>query len=81
MRDETDEALDIVWHPDCFLHDNGEGCYELDPLIEVNPANLGDALGNLGDFIDRVERERGKKLTDAQADALIGPVQEVFDSL
>lgn len=31
------ETVHIFWHPDCFKHDTGEGCYDLpaSPLIEV----------------------------------------------
>ncbi|MEL7547609.1 MAG: hypothetical protein AAGJ84_13230 [Pseudomonadota bacterium] len=31
------QSVDVFWHPDCFKHDTGRGCYDLpgSPLIEV----------------------------------------------
>lgn len=59
MRDQSEETLDIVWHPDCFLHDAGEGCYEYEanPLISVNEPHpeTAEGLVNVKSVLERGE--------------------------
>ena len=53
----------------------------LDALDDVNLNNDGAARNSLQAFINAVEAQRGNKLTDAQADQLIGSAQEIQASL
>ncbi len=43
--------------------------------------NINGAIHKLGDFIDYVEAQRGKKLTNEEADALIAAAQAIIDNI
>ncbi|MEM8936899.1 MAG: class II histone deacetylase [Pseudomonadota bacterium] len=51
------ELVHIYWHPDCFKHETGEGCYDLEasPLIQIperHPENA-DRLRNIKSILER----------------------------
>ena len=50
-------------------------------LNDLNTNNDVAAVGKLGSFINKVEAQRGKKITDAQADELITDAQAIIDEL
>jgi hypothetical protein len=52
-----------------------------DSLEDVNENNDVAAVNKLQAFINAVEAQRGKKLTDADADALAGAAQAIIDLL
>ncbi len=52
-----------------------------DKLEDGNPNNDHVAVNKLNDFIDQVEGQRGKKITEADADELIGDAQLIIDLL
>ncbi len=50
-------------------------------LADANSDNDVAAINALGAFIEGVEAQRGKQLTDAEADALIAAAQAIIDLL
>jgi hypothetical protein len=50
-------------------------------LEDLNENNDGAAINSLQAFINAVEAQRGKALTEEQADMLIEMVQRIIDSL
>lgn len=52
-----------------------------DALTDLNENNDASALNRLNAFINEVEAQRGKKITDAQADYLIAAVLEVMETI
>jgi PKD repeat protein len=50
-------------------------------IDSLEKGNLNAAANKLGAFINQVEAQRGKKLTDEQADELIAAAQRIIDSL
>lgn len=53
----------------------------LTALDDNNEKNDGSAVNSMHAFINSVEAQRGKKLTDAQADELIASAQMAIDLL
>jgi len=53
----------------------------LNALIDVNINNDQAAINSLNSFINAVEAQRGNKITNEQADALIAAAQAVIDAL
>ena len=53
----------------------------MDALGLIDKGNLTGASGKLGDFIDGVEAQRGKKIDDADADAWIADAEAVLNRL
>ena len=53
----------------------------LSKLNDGNENNDGAAINNLEAFINQVEAQRGKKLTEEQADVLVAAAQAIIDSL
>jgi hypothetical protein len=50
-------------------------------LASLERGNENSARGQLNAFINQVEAQRGKKISDAAADALISAAQAVLDGL
>lgn len=50
-------------------------------LDDINQNNDVAAINTLGAFINAVEAQRGKKITEADADALIAAAQEIIAAL
>ena len=50
-------------------------------LEDVNENNDGAAINSLEAFINAVEAQKGKKISEADADALIANVLEIIDLL
>ena len=50
-------------------------------IDSLNNNNTNAAVNKLGAFINQVEAQRGKKLTDEEADALIAAAQWIIDNL
>ena len=42
----SNDTLDVFWHPDCFKHNTGEGCYEFDasPLMAITEPHPENAV-------------------------------------
>lgn len=53
----------------------------LDAFESVNADKRNDALNKLCAFINEVEAQRGKKITEEQADQLTFETQEIIDLL
>ena len=53
----------------------------LDSLQDMNQNNDVAAIGSLGAFINAVEAQRGKKIPESDADALIAAAQAIIDLL
>jgi len=49
----------------------------LNALVDANVNNDGAACNSLGAFINAVQAQRGKKITNAQADQLIVSAQQI----
>jgi len=81
-QDEIQEVIEDV--EDFELHEGIENSVttKLSNAIEsLNNGNLTEAKNILNAFINHVEAQRGKKLTEAQADYLISEVQTIIDSI
>jgi hypothetical protein len=50
-------------------------------LEDGNTKNNRAAIGELQDFLDQVDAQRGKKITDTDADALIADAQAIIDAV
>ena len=50
--------------------------YEVDQVYPLIPA-----INQLNAFVNQVEAQRGKKLTEGQADYLVAEAQTIIDSL
>ena len=53
----------------------------LTALDDLNENNDAAAINSLQAFINSVEAQRGKKITDTEADALIAPVQSIIGQI
>jgi parallel beta-helix repeat protein len=51
------------------------------PLEDQNPNNDGAAVNSLGAFINAVEAQRGKEVSEQDADSLIAAAQQIIDLL
>ena len=52
-----------------------------DALSDINEKNNGSAINRIHALIKEVEAQRGKKITDEQADELIAAALEIIDFL
>ena len=41
----SNDTIDVYWHPDCFKHDTGRGCYEYEssPLMDISESHPENA--------------------------------------
>ena len=88
LRVDPDERIEdlIVFNRsyDPRLHfgtENGLVAKLRSALIELEEEDESQAIGFLYDFIREVEAQRGKKLTDAQADELIAAAEVILASI
>ena len=72
-------ALDLAQGVENSLNAKLNAAYK--KLTDGNDKNDVAAINELGAFINAVEAQRGKKIAEADADALIAPAQAIIDLL
>lgn len=81
-KEETKDLISLITTMDLPTGVENNLVSKLNDAIKLlEKENLNGAIHKLGDFKDYITAQRGKKLTDAQANLLIGYAQWIIDNI